>query len=1301
MPTVVQLHAKYPPGTSFTYGQHPPLLVTSQGLAGVPRYETRRNTAADNIDPTSSATADAPLWKVRLLRLILTAPFACLGHDPDTADLDALAATFLRDEEGPRPPTEPPTSRTAHIATLKRPRPRSPPAPLVELAGGGSESLAHQEDEAASGTDDDDDDDDDDDAAEVAAMEEDNRRIANALAAMALPTALGGRRHMGKDKSDDDDDDDDDACYDDDLDERPHPTHPSRRGPVLSAFRKDQRRIAKRSKPRDRPYWHLDLNHVVRTAKDAQSVFDLWGSGDEELVMLPLVCDHDHISEGIDTVVGGHADHVDVIEELLPDRWMPVLASRPLLASLLEMYVHVRDLLRILETHLPPPPPPPPPLPEMGKESESRVPGDEFFTWAARSFHLTRAIAGRIDPDTDKHHDQQQQQQQQQHHQHQHQHQGNLDDGVHHPQRGRGSLLGAARARLGQPPALTGILPPMEDQVLGGGGVATGKHQRFTDDDDTDQDDAADGENMVITDGGREETTKPLGGGVVEVEGREGRDQVVVGGWGRWTLERGVRRLRAQWTSWSPTTHHDGLVVTTVEEYAGDYDGTTAATSMTPHIRYDRHQQARARVARLARRVQHLYGRDDYDHDHDHDHDDDDKVDLDQNLDLPEPVEPPREIASRPERIPRVQKAMAEVIGAALAVMDELPAVLPRVKTLLTYLLDPSLSPNHTATSRSLSFLAQLGQITTTRGACTERVRRYFANRYRYFRKYDLGVAMDEEGWYSVTPEGGARGHAERLRQVPVIYDAFCGVGGNTTAFVQPPSPPPPPPPPPKDMEMDMGMGNTAAGPSGRTVVALDLDPTRLGITRHNVETLTTTSGTWWRGIRGGDRSTATVTAGSDPGPGTGPGKGPDTGTGGLPRSREIETDTSRERGVTGVIVPASTLTTTTTTATTVRYFHGDFLAPESTWVEDGDLVAGGLRPAMAPASSSASRSLPRPDVVFMSPPWGGPGYEKKVSRKGKRKGYSIYRVAPFPLDPDFGGLGVGLTALLERGLTLVGARERVTPADRGTATATALAPGTGTGTGTGTVTITTTSDDTSPPWGVVVFLPRNTCLAALHHVCSELQRRGAYPRYLPAPEVEQNWGKKNGQRNLIAVTLYLGTISRGTREEEENNGRPPLSVRHDERFVRTVAHEPPTRGEREREVDAVDVDPRTESNSGQGARTNVVPRKEGKPPIVVPHDSLRSVPFIALLSDMNREERATPIGVTMNKCTSVLFAAWRRCWAENQGDEEACLQAWNTKFGGNDKITSEIIEDVRNSFSPKSKGKKTGEALGESTRTG
>jgi len=121
---------------------------------------------------------------------------------------------------------------------------------------------------------------------------------------------------------------------------------------------------------------------------------------------------------------------------------------------------------------------------------------------------------------------------------------------------------------------------------------------------------------------------------------------------------------------------------------------------------------------------------------------------------------------------------------------------------------------------------------------------------------------------------------------------------------------------------------------------------------------------------------------------------------------------------------------------------------------------------------------------------------------------------------------------------------------------------------------------------------------------------------------------------------------------------------------------------------------------SGQETRRNVVPRKEGKPPIVVPHESLRSVPFIALLSDMNRGERATEIGAEMNRCTSVLFAAWRRCWAENQGNEEACLQAWNTRFGGNDQITAEIIEDVKSSF-PRPGGERTSQALGESTRTG
>ena len=41
---------------------------------------------------------------------------------------------------------------------------------------------------------------------------------------------------------------------------------------------------------------------------------------------------------------------------------------------------------------------------------------------------------------------------------------------------------------------------------------------------------------------------------------------------------------------------------------------------------------------------------------------------------------------------------------------------------------------------------------------------------------------MDKESWYSVTPEGIARGIAERCR-CDLIVDGFCGVGGNAIQF--------------------------------------------------------------------------------------------------------------------------------------------------------------------------------------------------------------------------------------------------------------------------------------------------------------------------------------------------------------------------------------------------------------------------------------------------------------------------------------------------------------------------------------
>ena len=93
---------------------------------------------------------------------------------------------------------------------------------------------------------------------------------------------------------------------------------------------------------------------------------------------------------------------------------------------------------------------------------------------------------------------------------------------------------------------------------------------------------------------------------------------------------------------------------------------------------------------------------------------------------------------------------------------------------------------------------------------------------------------MDEEGWYSVTPEAIATQIAERCR-CDVVLDAFCGVGGNAIAFARTcergmilsPSRFPcadnfsnPPPP---------SLCHVCS-----TVIALDTSPTRLALARHN-----------------------------------------------------------------------------------------------------------------------------------------------------------------------------------------------------------------------------------------------------------------------------------------------------------------------------------------------------------------------------------------------------------------------------------------------------------------------------------
>ncbi|KDQ55486.1 hypothetical protein JAAARDRAFT_59975 [Jaapia argillacea MUCL 33604] len=86
-----------------------------------------------------------------------------------------------------------------------------------------------------------------------------------------------------------------------------------------------------------------------------------------------------------------------------------------------------------------------------------------------------------------------------------------------------------------------------------------------------------------------------------------------------------------------------------------------------------------------------------------------------------------------------------------------------------------------------------------------EHLQKYYSQRHRYFSLYDSGCLLDEEGWYSVTPERIADQIAERCR-CDVILDAFCGVGGNAIAFAK----------------------------TCERVIALDNSPTRLALARHN-----------------------------------------------------------------------------------------------------------------------------------------------------------------------------------------------------------------------------------------------------------------------------------------------------------------------------------------------------------------------------------------------------------------------------------------------------------------------------------
>ena len=59
---------------------------------------------------------------------------------------------------------------------------------------------------------------------------------------------------------------------------------------------------------------------------------------------------------------------------------------------------------------------------------------------------------------------------------------------------------------------------------------------------------------------------------------------------------------------------------------------------------------------------------------------------------------------------------------------------------------------------------------------------KFWMQRYYYFSKFDKGIQMDKESWYSVTPEKIAK-YTAKLIEGKTIIDGFCGCGGNVIQF--------------------------------------------------------------------------------------------------------------------------------------------------------------------------------------------------------------------------------------------------------------------------------------------------------------------------------------------------------------------------------------------------------------------------------------------------------------------------------------------------------------------------------------
>lgn len=292
----------------------------------------------------------------------------------------------------------------------------------------------------------------------------------------------------------------------------------------------------------------------------------------------------------------------------------------------------------------------------------------------------------------------------------------------------------------------------------------------------------------------------------------------------------------------------------------------------------------------------------------------------------------------------------------------------------------------------------------------------------RYFSKrgwlwsdeiYDRGVKMDDEMWFSVTPFELARHHAQRLLATP------------ESAPSPSPSPSPSPLLFPSSSETENGCRASKGGRRGRGRLVLDgfagVGGDAAALASAGARVVAVDLSPPRLEAARGNAELFFLGSGGD-----GPSSSSSGGGGGEGCGEEQKQKKPRQRGLFDVVA-------------------ADFFS-----------VAPRLRV----------------DCVFLSPPWGGPGYSGSSSKSEEKEPPCFFRARD-----DVGGLGVGVAALLA-------------------AAASAHAP--------------------SAPLDVAVFLPRSTFLPDLVEAAEEL---GVFL------EVER--AVEKGRRKAIGVTAYFGASAR------------------------------------------------------------------------------------------------------------------------------------------------------------------------------